>query len=344
MKIGIKLSSEELKNLQVLSSTHLAISITEQCSLKCSHCIVGSGGGGQNRSGLTAEMTRSIARELKVLRQRGVRKISFTGGEPLLAGETLHTLSQAACENDIKTTVVTSAFFAGTLDDSYKEMKKYPFISEWHISSDIFHQKYVSIDNVVNAAQTALMLERKALVRMAAAKPAADADIAHYNWLKNNLPQGVGIIVQPVIKSGRAGELNLSIKTAKVPGWPCITNGMTVRVDGTVSPCCAGLVAVKTGHPFIYENIFAAGLVQVYDSWCEDPLLKLIQAVGFMPLLAWINQSIPEHPVLQAVPEHPCECCLAIWKHPEAAAVIQNRLRAPGVIEKINQLYEVVFK
>ena len=26
----------------------------------------------------------------------------------------------------------------------------------------------------------------------------------------------------------------------EVPAWPCIPNGLVVRYDGTVAPCCAG--------------------------------------------------------------------------------------------------------
>jgi hypothetical protein len=72
--------------------------------------------------------------------------------------------------------------------------------------------------------------------------------------------------------------------------------------------------------------------------------LQLIQAVGFAPLLGWIKEKLPNHPVLEAVPEHPCECCLALWRVPEAVKLVKSKIENPAIKTKINTLYNTVFE
>ncbi|MGI6648800.1 MAG: radical SAM protein [Bacillota bacterium] len=344
MKIGIEISTEALKVLQVLSLTHISICVTDLCPLQCAHCLVSAGDHSRSRSSLSREVALAIAAKMQELRERGVRRISLTGGEPTLVAETLQMLSEAAFKNGLETTVVTSAFFAESNEESYRLIKSFPYISAWHISSDVYHQAQVPRSCIVNAAEAAVRLGKKATVRMTVAKPIATTDTDLYNWLQNNLPEEAEIVVQPVIKTGRAEDLNPEIIKATVPGWPCITSGMAVRTDGSVSPCCAGLIADKNGHPFRYENVITAGITKVYDDWCQDPLLQLIQAVGFAPLLGWIKEKLPNHPVLEAVPEHPCECCLALWRVPEAVKLVKSKIENPAIKTKINTLYNTVFE
>ena len=89
---------------------------------------------------------------------------------------------------------------------------------------------------------------------------------------------------------------------------------MVVRDDGTVSPCCGPLTDQRDGHPFRWTPASQVGLVNAYVAWRADPLLQLVRSVGFGPLLPWVAEEDPDHPVLRGGPAHPCDTCVALWR------------------------------
>jgi MoaA/NifB/PqqE/SkfB family radical SAM enzyme len=72
-------------NTTIASSTqsiyeleHIDIELTRQCNLKCIHCSIGSNSIGQELS------IRKIKKILNEAQTLGLKKVGFTGGEPLL--------------------------------------------------------------------------------------------------------------------------------------------------------------------------------------------------------------------------------------------------------------------
>jgi hypothetical protein len=164
-----------------------------------------------------------------------------------------------------------------------------------------------------------------------------------YDELRDRLPSNVHIAVQPVTKNGRGADIDTEVPTDSIPAWPCIPNGMVVRYDGTVSPCCAGLVDQRVGHPFQYEPASRVGLVAAHHAWCTDPLLQLIRSVGFGPVLQWVREAFPNHEFAIEAPRHPCECCVNLWRDPAVLAKIRRRADMPENRSKVAQLTQVVF-
>lgn len=326
-----------------MAARHVAFSLTEACPLRCSHCIVSTVSPSNKTRTMSLKDAERYASEMPRLRERGIEVVSFTGGEPLLAPHLLHLLSGAATRVGISCTVVTACHWATSKAAAERTVSEYPHIAHWHLSTDLFHEEFIPRAHVLTAAAAAHALGRGVQVRMAASMPPAKAHEELYRSLVNGLPAGVSVAVQPVTSNGRGSRIPTEHTLSDAPAWPCMPNGMVVRFDGTVSPCCAGLVDQRDGHPFQYARANEAGLAASHESWCTDPLLQLMRAAGFLPLLRWVEEEFPGHPVLAEIPRHPCECCLRLWKDGEIVRELRRRAERPENRAKIALLVESVF-
>lgn len=342
--LGARLTGNELTELQRKAQEHVAFSLTEACPLRCRHCLVAAVRPRDRLAvTLTPDLARRLARELPALASQGVRRLSFTGGEPLLVPVQLELLSAAAAALGIESTVVTSCFWAATERSALRTLRRFAHIRKWHLSTDCFHAEFVDPDTVVRTAAIAYELGHDVTVRLAVRPTPSEKEQRLIDHVSTHLPEGVGVAVQPLSRVGRGGKLRGSPRLAAAPLWPCTSLGMLVHFDGTVSPCCSALSAWKRGHPFEHGRAGSTHLVQLHERWRADPLLRLMRAAGFSPLLSWLREDHPHHPLLTATPRHPCDTCLALWSDPAVGRSMRRRCEKPEVKEKIGRLYEAVF-
>ncbi len=342
---GQRLTGRELLAFQQKASRHLAFSLTDACPLRCEHCIASAVPvRRQKEVTVTPEQAHRYAGQMAAIREEGVERVSFTGGEPLLAKAPLQILSEAAAAAGMTSTVITACPWAGDAESARHTVRRYPYITRWHLSTDRFHTAFLPPGHLLRAAEAVLEADREVLIRFTVSQPPAEEDQRLYDFLRTHLPEGVPIAVQPVSHAGRAADLETEIPSGLPQQVPCLSTGPAIRRDGSVSPCCASLIGQKEGHPFVYAAASEAGLAAVYRQWQADPLLRLIRAVGFTPVLPWIQEGIPDHPLFDGIPNHPCEICIALWKHPAAAPLLQQVTRRPDVKRKIDQLFAAVFE
>ncbi len=341
--VGYTLTGEALTALQRQGTKHIAFSVTDACPVRCSHCIVSATPPGSATISMGAERARAYASQFGRLEEMGVERISFTGGEPLLAPRILKLLSEAADLAGIESTVVTGCHWCGSAETATAVVRCLPHIGTWHLSADRFHQAAVPLSNVILAARAAVDSNRSVLIRMAVMLPLSSADADFYEELRNTLPVGIEILVQPVTASGRAERLEVNTPTGRSKNMPCMSGGMMIRADGSISPCCAALVAEPKDHPFHFGSAERDGLAGVYDAWRRDTLLRLIQCVGFAPVLRWVAEDAADHPILQAIPDHACDVCTALWRRPGTAELVRIRCQPAAVRQKVDELYETVF-
>jgi len=206
-------------------------------------------------------------------------------------------------------------------------IESYPNVENWHFSTDIFHLEFVPLENILRAARAAIAARRSATIRMSVASQITPSHVNLYKELRRRLPEGVEIFGQVII--AKKEYLELQDNAMAIPITPCVPIGMVVRGDGTVSPCCIGLIYDREGHPFQYGNVNESGLEAAHHAWCTDPLLQLLRAIGFGPVLQWLREDMPAHPVFASVPLHPCECCLALWREPGVCSLLRQRAATP---------------
>ncbi|MBX3347983.1 MAG: radical SAM protein [Nitrospira sp.] len=345
LQVSHSLTGKQFTEFQKRVERHVAFSLTQACPLQCRHCIVDTVSPRQMQTAtISDEQAQVYAGQMPALRRLGIDRISFTGGEPLLALHPLSILSSAAALSDIQCTVVTACHWAGSVKSARRTLAEFPYIDHWHLSADRFHQEYLPVGNVVRAAEAALDVGREVVVRMAAQLPVHPDDERFYEELRSMLPSRASIAVQQINHAGRGKYIQIDLPVNKrryAP--PCISTGMVVRSDGSISPCCSSLIDIRSGHPFLYQPATEVGLAQSYTSWRNDPLLQLIRAIGFTPVLDWIQSELPDHPLLFELPDHPCEVCTRLWAYEGTSEIVMKHIRLGQVKEKIEALYQMIF-
>ena len=264
-----------------------------------------------------------------------------------MALQQLRKLSRAAVFAGMDCTVVTACHWAKTTAVAEKVIASLPGIRNWHLSTDIFHTEFVPASYVFNAARAVIAQGRNCMIRVTAQLPLSGKSAGLYAEIREALGETVPVFVQPITNNGRATELNTDLLGAaparEAPAFPCVPNGMVVRYDGSVAPCCAGLVQQRTGHPFQFGNAGDVGLAAVHEQWCTDSLLQLIRSVGFAPLIQWLREAFPEHPLAVSTPEHPCECCLKLWQDPAVGVEMRRRAGDAAMRGKVAELTQALF-
>lgn len=99
---------------------YVRIAITEKCNLRCTYCMPEEGVDLKTKDSiLTAE---EINRSIRVLARMGIKKVRFTGGEPLLRKDIVDLVAGAASTPGIKAVHLTTN---GILFDRYaRDLRK----------------------------------------------------------------------------------------------------------------------------------------------------------------------------------------------------------------------------
>lgn len=333
----VALTLDDLSACQNLASTHITFSLTLACPLSCAHCIVDAGPD-KGHTTMPIELANSFSRQMQGLAENGIEGICFTGGEPLLAKKQLSIMTNAATTAGISVSVVTAAHWAKTPEQAQKTVAKFPGISNWDVSFDSHHLPWVDITHIRNALDAIRKAERTATVRVTYSDPMtaedrqvvqALEDIEETNW--------VGQGLRPV---GRGTEIADNADHGWSP-WikPCLTQGMVVRYDGSVAPCCLNLVESRR-HPFNFGDPQSNGLVSVHKKFQTDPLLQLIRTIGFSQIYDWIKEEGLTERLPNPIPEEVCSLCEGVMHDPLLAELAVKRANSDDTPLKIAILAE----
>ena len=309
---SIRMAAPDLVSLQRAGEHHLGLSLTKACPLSCGHCSAATVPAAMHPfvSIPAAEIARYCA-EMPELARRGLTSISLTGGEPVLALQHVAALSRAARDAGIRTTLVTGLYWAAGAGLRRKVIEALPCIDSWNISWDRFHAAEVKLANVAIAVREIAATGAALTVRVAIDDPAPPEDEAMYDALVAALPD-VEIVVQPVRPVGRAADRQATASGNRAaPAWPCLSTGPLVMPDGSARPCCSSMMD-EPHHPFDASSA-AHGLVALREAWLDDPLLLMLRAVGFAPVLGILGDIAPDHPLTHGTTAHPCDVCSTLF-------------------------------
>lgn len=321
----VALTLEQLTACQHLAATHITFSLTLACPLKCAHCIVDAGPE-KSHTTMPLEIAERYAAQMQDLADYGVKGVSFTGGEPFVARLQLSRMAEAAGRAGLQVSVVTAAHWAGTEARAKALVERFPAIACWDISYDAHHQPWVGISHIKNATSAIRAAGRKATVRVTYSDPMTDADrnvMAELHSIAET-----DCVAQSMRPVGRGAELHERVDHGWTP-WikPCLTQGMVIRYDGSVAPCCLNMVESRA-HPFDFGDPSRIQLTELHRRFASDPLLQLIRAIGFSQIREWVCEEGLEHLLPDPVPEEVCELCTAVLHQPKLAQLAMRRATA----------------
>lgn len=336
----VAMTLEELARIQKSIASNITFSLTLACPLRCSHCIVDAAPE-LGRTTMPIEVARYYSSQMDDLAKYGIRNISFTGGEPFLAGKQMTVLASAAQSAGIACGVVTSAHWARDLETARQVVHEYSEIQSWDISVDAFHEDFVPLEIVKNAYEAAIESERNVTIRFSYQEPLSLRDLKVLEFI--SIFEEARFSCQRVRPVGR-GELVQIGMPQKYNPWikPCLTQGMVVRYDGSIAPCCLNLVEDRD-HPFQLGQATARPLKEIHEEYMVMPLLQLIRALGFSEPMRWLREAGLDKLLPNPLPDEACEICALMMRRPEIASFLTDMVETPEMRIRIAILSAQIF-
>ena len=328
----VALTLAELKAIQSIAASHLTFSLTLACPLKCSHCIVNAGPE-LGKTTMPFEVAAGYAEQMTQLAEYGIRSISFTGGEPLLAPRQLEVLANAANRAGIAGGVVTAAHWAKTLDSARATVARYSAINCWDLSVDVFHEEYLGLECIQNAYDALLEAEKRVTIRFTYSDPPTEDELRILEYITTL--KDAAFSCQRVRAVGRGSDLSIEPSYKHNP-WmkPCLTQGMVIRYDGTISPCCLNLVEERR-HPFQFGDARSRPLKVIHQEYMSMPLLQMIRAIGFADLMRWLEEAGLDSRLPKNLPDEICDICSLMMRDRTIADFLVQKTSDPEVQLKI---------
>jgi len=301
---------------------------------------------------MPVEVARQYASQMPQLFEYGIRMVSFTGGEPLLAKEQVRALSTAATNSGMVCGIVTAAHWATSASAAMRIINHLPGIQTWDISVDAYHEDFLSLDKVRFAYLASKRLGKRGILRFAYHEPLTDRDRQLLAFMAEFADE-TDVCSQRIRSVGRASNLEIVRGDREVTlSKPCVTKGLVIRYDGTMSPCCINLVEERR-HPFQFGDARERPLTEIHTEYMAHSLLQMIRVIGFGDLLRWLAEIGIDEKTLGPMPEDVCDLCPQImtnrkWADALAcrAAQPENRLRiailASRILGEHDMLQQVV--
>ena len=324
----VALTLGELKAIQAIAAGHLTFSLTLACPLKCAHCIVNAAPD-LGKTTMPFEVAQGYARQMAELAEYGIRSVSFTGGEPFLARRQLEVLAEAADRAGIVSGVVTAAHWAKSHESARKVVEQFASIRCWDISVDVFHEEYIGLDCVKNAYDALIAQGRRVTIRFTYSDPPTEDELRILGFI-STLSEA-SFSCQRVRAVGRGSFLDVKTEHHYNP-WvkPCLTQGMVIRYDGSISPCCLNLVEERR-HPFQFGDARARPLKVIHQDYMSMPLLQIIRSIGFSELMRWLREAGLDARLPKELPDEVCELCSLMMRDKVVADFLKQKTSEPEV-------------
>lgn len=324
----VLLKHNEIVEIQSLALKHISFSLTLACPLRCAHCIVRSQPE-KTQSTISLDVARRYAEQMNELYEHGIRAISFTGGEPLLAIEPLRIISDAAFDAGMICGLVTSAYWASSDEIAEDIVKSLPNVTLWDISVDTYHQKFVNFDYILSAYNAIKKLGKRASIRYSYHDPITESDKKILDYVAS-FADPLEFYFQRIKNAGRARDLKVTKYRNNDNPWikPCFTTGLNIRYDGSVGPCCCNLVEERI-HPFEFGNAKERSLVEIHTDFIKHPLLQMLRAIGFTEVIKWLNETDLILEVDDPLPDDICDICFELLTNAKIGQYLANRASEP---------------
>jgi hypothetical protein len=170
---------------------------------------------------------------------------------------------------------------------------------------------------------------KRPTIRVAHEDPMSEQDLQVLEYIGSFATQSQ-LCCQRVRKVGR-GEAIVEDYGHRYHPWnkPCVTQGVVVRYDGSVAPCCVNLVEERR-HPFHPGNPLLRTLKEIHQEYMCIPLLQMLRVVGFLDVMRWLQESELGGELKLPLPDDVCDLCPQLLTNEKLAKYLTDRANTPG--------------
>jgi organic radical activating enzyme len=301
---------------------HLAVSITNACPLQCGHCI--SNSSPKSRQGFQG-LAENFAGFLDLWPK--ARHVTLTGGEPFYDLAGMKLFLELCVQREVRAGAITSGYWAKTPKAAAEMLNKVPRLHSLTISSDVFHQQYVSVDFIANAYRAGRergLLTHVRLTRHAETKDderelrAKILDFCDPEDLEDALlaPYGRAEEFREELARSTPREAKLGL---------CPSSGPHIFESGRVTPCCNSIVSLEQEHALDFGNILGEPSSAVKARLLSDEFFLTIKILGF----DFLRDYLDEIGELDFAPVSACEFCFQLCKEPRQFRKLESLFKNP---------------
>ncbi|MGB8451394.1 MAG: radical SAM protein [Anaerocolumna sp.] len=300
---------------------NLYIMLNRACSGVCEICCTESDPKCKER--LNYESVKKFI--LSTSRDKELKKITFTGGEPFVYYEDLKQYIAYTKEIGKNAVCYTNGFWAASYEEAYTklvELKK-SGLKELIVSFDYYHNKHIKAGNIRNIFQAAEKIGIAYYLSMIKTKKHSIGDII--NRLDEDISDS-SVLVNPCLPVGNA-KIYLKeedfIRNLIPENLSCyVKHRILLKYDGTILPCISPAMlnaGIRIGN---YENMDFPEAKQIIE---KDCLLNVIRNQGFDNLI-----DIAKNEFGIKIPEKIISTC-------ELCAILFNRENADKFYDSIKE-------
>jgi pyruvate-formate lyase-activating enzyme len=299
--------------------SNIGMMLTYKCSIACPHCIVEAGP--HRKEEMPVDLALKWVKQASIYNNGQIKGLALTGGEPFFNLENLARISSYASDLGFIVSVVTNAFWARTFDQAVEVLTGLPAIKLLSVSTDVYHQKFVPLENIKNAVNAISALNR--IFNIAVCTDTEEN--VEFKQIVHDLNEiGVGdkIRVSITYPAGRA-RLKGSCHSYPVaheptPGACQVASSPVIYPDGRVISCIGPLLTLPITHPMFLGNLHQECLNDILYRSELNHVLHTIRVWGPYKLVSLLQQNksieLPEEYICNC----PCDVCYKVFSHPGA--------------------------
>jgi len=298
---------------------NLGIVFTNKCNAKCSHCSTSCGP--DKRETLGLDRVKRLMTEAAEFGSGESFCYSITGGEPFLFFEQLVEMVKTGTAVGAKMTCVTNGYWATDVVRAMKKVEtlKAAGLKAIAISTSEYHQQFVPLDRVRNAANAAIEAGLDVIIKYPYTRQSLlPTELAAL--LGPELANKVTInafSVMPTVRTGFELSPEAIVGSPGIPEGQCPSAVVTVREDGQAYTCCipGGFV-----EPLRLGNIETDSLACIYERFEGGDLQQILFSEGpaFIARKA-IAKGLGHQ--LEATYSDVCHLCTDILAKPDLRAL-----------------------
>lgn len=307
-KIDI-ITPDRLEEVPFLSDIGLAT--TFHCQASCPHCIVEAGP--KRKEYIPLNNARFWLDQIAHYNYGQIKAIALTGGEPFSNIDHLTEISKKAGSLGLLVTAVTNAYWATSEEIALRVLERLPDIALLTFSTDIYHQRAISVKHVKNAFIAAQALKRRCNIAVCTGTFIDDATQKILDYLDEFAPPNT-INMARIFPVGRARGFCNDIQyptSLKPPKTACnMAHAPVILPDGRIIACFGPIIEIKSSHPLLLGNLYEEDLSDILNRAEMNSILHAIRVWGPYELVDIIkDKGLDDYLPIRYVKDSICCTC-----------------------------------
>ena len=264
------------------------------------------------------------------------------GGEPFLEFQTLVKSVHLCNILGLKASVVTNGFWADTEEHAHTIVGELQGLTTLCVSTDIFHQEFVPIENVRHVILACHDLGIECQVYFCHLDN-PESEVEEIKHQLEGLEHCYELQQQPVIFIGRAvKELDInSIFSYDPRRVTCeIIDSPLVTCNGTVIACCGAAIIWPGDHLLQIGNVHTQSLSEIRRAADRNPVIHAIRLGGPGYLVQVVEEQAGKEGCAFIPPSveetrDVCSLCRYILMNKDHAGLLQRAIKDPEIYRRI---------